>query len=328
MPSAPRDLRTLPKAELHLHLLAAMRPATLAELAAEDGREAPDPQGFTDFAGFQQVFHAAYEASSARPENLRRVVTELVADVAADGGVWVQPHFDPHSYPQFGTADEVLELVLEAGRAAGAELGVGFGLTIALSRHRSAEEAVRLAGFAARYAGRGVCALGLTGDELAAPAERFAQAFAIGARAGLTAAPHAGELGGAESVRAAVERLGATRVAHGIRAVEDPAVVDLLLRRRVSLDVCLSSNRVLGVVPDLAEHPLPRLLAAGLRCSLGTDDPLMFGCSLTDEYRTARTVLGLTDRQLADVARTSLETSDAPAELVAAAVARVDDWLG
>ena len=323
-----RDPRTLPKAELHLHLLAAMRPATLAELAAEDGRSAPDPRGFTDFPGFQRVFNAAFEATSARPENLWRVVAELVEDVAADGGVWVQPHFDPHSYDHFGSGEQVLELVLDAGRQAGERCGVGFGLTIAVSRHRSPAEAVRLARFAARHAGRGIHALGLTGDERFAPAEPFAEAFAVAREAGLTSAPHAGELCGPDSVRAAVEQLGATRVAHGIRAAEDPALLELLVERGVSLDVCLSSNRVLGVVEELTEHPLPRLLAAGVRCSLGTDDPLMFGSSLAEEYLLARDTFGLTDRQLAAVARTSVETGDAPAEVVAAAVAGIDAWLG
>ncbi|HEY3502334.1 MAG TPA: hypothetical protein VGN37_06010 [Actinocatenispora sp.] len=132
---------------------------------------------------------------------------------------------------------------------------------------------------------------------------------------------------GAAGVRAAVETLGATRIAHGIRAIEDPAVVDLLVDRGVSLDVCPTSNRILGVVPDLARHPLPRLLAAGVRCSLGADDPLMFGVGVADEYRIARDRLGLTDRQLADVARTSVETADAPADLVAAARTGIDAWL-
>ncbi|MEV7908662.1 adenosine deaminase, partial [Streptomyces anulatus] len=292
-----RDLRALPKAELHLHLLAAMRPATLAELAAEAGRTAPDPRGFTTFTEFQQVFQAAYDATSARPDNLRRVVTELVEDVAADGGVWVQPHFDPHSYEHFGSGEHVLELVLDAGQQAGARCGVGFGLTIAVSRHGSPEDAVRLARFAVRHARRGIHALGLTGDEKACPAEPFAEAFAIAGDAGLTSAPHAGELSGPDSVRAVIEHLGATRIAHGIRAVEDPALLELLAGQGVSLDVCLTSNRVLGVVPDLAGHPLPQLLAAGVRCSLGTDDPLMFGSSLTDEYLIARDTLGLTDHQ-------------------------------
>ncbi|MCX4749495.1 adenosine deaminase [Kitasatospora sp. NBC_01287] len=322
-----RDLRSLPKAELHLHLLAAMRPATLAELAAEAGRTAPDPRGFTSFAEFQQVFHEAYEATSARPENLQRVVAELVEDTAADGGVWVQPHFDPHSYAQFGSADHVLEMVVDAGRQAGERCGVGFGLTIAVSRHRSPEDAVRLARFAVRHAGRGVHALGLTGDEAACPAEPFAEAFAIARAAGLTSAPHAGELCGPDSVRAALDHLGATRIAHGIRAAEDPTLLDRLSGQGISLDVCLTSNRMLGIVPDLAEHPLPQLLAAGVRCSLGTDDPLMFGSSLTDEYVIARDTLGLDDRQLADIARTSLQTSDAPSELIAAATAAVDNWL-
>jgi adenosine deaminase len=126
---------------LHLHLLAAMRPTTLVELAAEAGRTAPDPRGFTTFVEFQQVYGAAFEATSAQPDNLRRVVTELVEDTAADGGVWVQPHFDPHPYAHFGPAEHVLDLVLDAAQQAGARCGVGFGLTIAVSRHGSPEDA-------------------------------------------------------------------------------------------------------------------------------------------------------------------------------------------
>jgi adenosine deaminase len=305
-----------------------MRPTTLAELASDAGREAPDPRGFTTFEGFQQVYAAAFDATSDRPANLRRVVTELVEDTAADGGVWVQPHFDPRSYAHFGSPEEVLDLVLDAARHAGTRCGVGFGLTLAVSRHASPEDAVRLARFAARHAGCGIHALGLTGHEEARSAEDFAEAFAIAREAGLTSAPHAGELCGPDGVRAAVDHLGATRIAHGIRAAEDPALLKLLAERGVSMDVCLTSNQILGVVPDLARHPLPRLLGAGVRCSLGTDDPLMFGSSLTDEYQIARNTLGLTDHQLAAIARASVETSDAPAELISSATAGIDDWLG
>lgn len=322
-----RDLRTLPKAELHLHLLAAMRPATLIELAAEAGRTAPDPRGFSTFAEFQQVFQAAYDATSAQPENLARVVAELVEDVAADSGVWVQPHFDPHIYPEFGAAEDVLDLVLDAGRTAGERHGVGFGLTLAVQRHATADSAVRLAHFAVRHAGRGIHALGLTGDEAAAPAGQFAEAFAIAREAGLTLNPHAGELAGPESVRDALEHLGATRIAHGIRAAEDPLLLEQLAELGISFDVCLTSNRVLNIVPDLAKHPLPQILAAGVRCSLGTDDPLMFGSSLTDEYELARNTFGLTDEQLADIARTSIETSDAPPALIATALTAITTWL-
>jgi len=322
-----RDLRALPKAELHLHLLGAMRAATLSELAAEAGRHAPDPRAFTTFAEFQQVFQAAFAATQTRPENLLRLVREVVADAAADGVVWVQPHFDPHLFPQFGKPHEVMELVLAEGAAAGARHGVGFGVTIAAMRHRGPDLAEELARFAASYAGEGVHALGLTGDELAFPPEPFARAFAIAREAGLAAAPHAGELAGPGSVRSAVGDLGATRIAHGVRAAEDPALLEELARRRVTLDVCLTSNKALRVVPDGARHPLPALLAAGVGCSLGADDPLMFGAGLLDEYESARSELGLSDDQLAALARTSVQTSGAPASVIAAATAGIDAWL-
>jgi adenosine deaminase len=117
-------------------------------------------------------------------------------------------------------------------------------------------------------------------------------------------------------------------VAHGVRAAEDPELVEHLLERGVSFDVCVTSNLVLGVYPDAAAHPLPQLLAAGLPCSLGADDPLMFGPGLLDEYRMARDTLGLTDDQLAALARTSVATSDAPEQVKAEALAGIDAWLG
>jgi adenosine deaminase len=305
-----------------------MRAATLRELAAEAGLQAPDPRAFTTFAEFQGVFQAAFAATQTRPENLLRLVREVVADAAADGVVWVQPHFDPHIYHQFGAPERVMELVLAEGVAAGARHGVGFGVTIAAMRHRGPESAEDLARFAAAYAGQGVYALGLTGDEDAFPPGPFARAFAIAREAGLAAAPHAGELAGPDSVRAAVDDLGATRIAHGVRAVEDLALLADLAEREVTLDVCLTSNKALGVFPELSRHPLPALLAAGVGCSLGADDPLMFGVGLLDEYQTARSELGLSDHQLAALARTSIRTSGAPAANITAAMNDIDAWLG
>ena len=320
-----RDLRELPKAELHLHLLGAMRATTLAELSAEGGFPALDPRAFTTFAEFQLVFPAVFRAQQHR-DHLRRLVREVVEDAALDGVVWVQPHFDPHIYSAFGSPEEVMEMVLDEGRSTAALHGIGFGLTIGAMRHLGPETAEHRARFAARYADSGVRALGLTGDELAFPPDLYAAAFAIARDAGLTAAPHAGELSGPQSVRDAVDVLGATRIAHGVRAIEDPLLLELLAERGVSLDVCLTSNDLLGVVA-MEDHPLPRLLAAGVRCTLGADDPLMFGVGLLDEYRIARDRLGLADEQFTAVARTSIETSGAPADRVAAWSARVDDWI-
>jgi adenosine deaminase len=321
-----RDLRSLPKAELHLHLHGAMRASTLVELSMAAGLTAPDPRAFADFDGFQVIYRAA-RACVTRPEYLRRLIGEVVEDAAADGVVWVQPHFDPFAYPEFGPAAQVLELALTAGWEAGVRHGVGFGLTLAAMRHHGPDAAVDLARFAGRHAGRGVHALGLAGDEAVFPIEPFAAAFAIARDAGLTAAPHAGEMAGPGSVRAAVHRLGARRIAHGIRAIEDPGTVELLRRRRVSLDVCPTSNYAVGIVPTLADHPVRALLDAGVACTLGADDPLLFGTGLLGEYEAARTCLGLTDEQLAALARTSITTSDAPAELIASATQRLDDWL-
>jgi len=312
---------------MHLHLVGAMREATLVELAAQAGLTAPAPRVFTTFAEFEKIYQAAFAALQSRMENLQRLVREVVADAAADGVVWVQPQFNPHSFHRFGPPAEVLEQVLAEGYDAGARYGVGFGITIAAMRHRGPEAAEDLARFAAGWAGNGVHAFGLNGDEAAFASEPFAKAFAIARDAGLAAAPHAGELAGPESVRAAVDALGASRIAHGIRAVEDPRLLDDLAQHHVTLDVCLTSNKALGIIPDTAMHPLLRLVAAGVRCTLGADDPLMFGRGLLAEYRLAQTALGLTDQQLADLARTSIQTTTAPASLVTTAIDRIDNWL-
>jgi adenosine deaminase len=321
-----RDLRSLPKAELHLHLVGAMRPSTMVELSTAAGLSAPDPRTFASFGEFQMIYGAA-KACLTGAGRLRRLITEVVEDAAADGVVWTQPHFDPYSYPGIGSAEQVLDLALTAGYEAGSRHGVGFGLTLAAMRHHGPDRAAELAGFAARHAGQGVYAFGLAGDEAVFATEPYADAFAIARDAGLTAAPQDGELAGPASVRAGIHQLGATRIAHGIRAVEDPGTVELLRDREVSLDVCLTSNRALGVVPTLSGHPLSTLLEAGVACTLGADDPLLFGTGLLGEYEIARTALGLTDEQLAAIARTSITTSDASAHLITDAVQRLDTWL-
>jgi adenosine deaminase len=303
-----------------------MRPSTMAELSRLAGLAAPDPRIFADFDGFQAIYRAA-RACVTRREHLQRLIWEVIEDAAADGVVWIQPHFDPYAYADFGSAEEVLELALAAGYQAGVRHGVRFGLTLAAMRHHGPDVAATLARFAARHAGRGVHAFGLAGDEAVCATEPFADAFAIARDAGLTAAPHAGEMAGPASVRASVQLLGATRIAHGIRAIEDPDTVDLLRARQVSLDLCLTSNQALGIVPDLSEHPVGALLDAGIACTLGADDPLLFGTGLLGEYEIARSHLGMTDQQLASIARTSITTSDAPPELIVDAAHRIDEWL-
>lgn len=323
-----KDLAALPKAHLHAHLEGSMRPETLAELAAGYGVPVPQTRGYGSFPAFAGLYVAATEVLRTE-DDLRRVVREVVEDGAADGAVWVEPQFFPPYYdPRLGSTAEVIGIVVDEGRATAARLGVGFGLMVAADRTRDPADAEALAALAAERAGDGVVSFGLANDEAPWPPEPFTRAFAVAREAGLVSAPHAGELAGPESVRGALDALGARRIAHGVRAVEDPELVRRLADEGVCLDVAPTSNLMLSVVPSLSEHPLRRLVEAGVRCSINVDDSLLFGPGLLAEYTTAREVLGLDDTQLAWVARSGVEAAaGAPAELVAGALARVDAWL-
>ncbi len=323
----PRDLRQLPKAHLHLHLEGAMRPATLAELAAEAGVPTPPIRGYTSFDEFGLQYRAA-SALIRTEEHLRRLVREVVDDAAEDGAVWVEPHFYPPRYAgQLGSAEEALEIVIDEGRRAAAARGIGCGWIVSALRDFEVVQAIGLADLAAKYAGSGVVAFGLAADEALFPPEPFAEAFAIARDAGLISAPHAGELAGPASVYAALDALGAQRICHGVRAVEDPALVERLAADQVVLDICPTSNVMLAVVPSIEEHPLVRLLDAGVRCSLNGDDPLLFGPGLLAEYELVRESMGLADEQLAQLARSSLVGSGAPRDLLDDAVDQVEEWL-
>jgi adenosine deaminase len=322
-----RSLFDLPKAHLHVHLEGAMRPTTLAELAEKYGVAVPATRGYGSFSEFVGQYRAAC-AVLRTPEDLRRLVREVVEDAAAAGAVWIEPQFYPlHHTETVGSAAETIQLVVEEGQQAAAELGLGFGGMIAADRTCDVDEASTLARYAAEHAGAGVVAFGLANDETGFPPEPFRKAFAIAVEAGLISAPHAGELAGAESVRGAVDVLQARRIGHGVRAIEDPELVRRIADSEVCLDVCPTSNVMLSVVGSLAEHPLPRLLDAGVRCSINGDDPLLFGPGLLEEYEVARTQLVLDDERLAQVAQCSIEASGAPQAVIAEARAAIDAWL-
>jgi adenosine deaminase len=322
-----RDLTALPKGHLHLHLEGAMRPETLAELASVQGIDVPPVRGFSGFSAFIDMYRAACVVLRGETE-LRRLVREVVEDAADDGVAWIEPTFHSRRFTeQFGSDEAVIDIVLDELGEAGADLAVGTGLLLSADRTAPVAEAVELAHIAAAYAGRGVVAFGLANDEALWPPEPFAEAFAVVKDAGLLSVPHGGELAGPASVAGCLDACQADRVEHGVRAIEDPALVARLAAAGTCLDVCPSSNLALGVVPSLAAHPLPALLAAGVRCSLNGDDPLLFGPGIRREYELARAEMGLDDAALAGIARASLEASGAPRELVATSRAGVDAWL-
>lgn len=319
-------LRTLPKGHLHLHLEGAMRRSTLGELATRYGVEVPDISSFTGFGEFLELYQLA-SSLLRTPDDLRRLVREIAEDTAADGGVWVEVHANPDLHPALGSTAEVLDLTLEAAHEAGTATGVGVGVILSADRTRPPAEAEALARLGAARSGDGVVGLGLANDEAGHPPEPYAEAFAIARAAGLISVPHAGELAGPVSVRGALDVLGARRLAHGVRAIEDPALVERLAVEQVCLDVCPTSNLFLDVAPSLAEHPMVALLDAGVPISLNADDPLLFGPGLLDEYELVASGLGLDGKTMATIAATSIRYSGAPEDVKASGLAGVDRWL-
>jgi adenosine deaminase len=322
-----RRLEDLPKAHLHLHLDGAMRLATLHELASAAGLEVPEITSYGSFAAFSDTMAVAQQVLRIE-DDLRRLVRETIEDAARDGVVWIEVSMWPGmTWGKFGADERVIGLVLEVGLEAAHENGIGMGLMVAANRNVGPVAAEQLARLASRVADRGVVAFGLDGDEASSPPEPYERAFRIAKEAGLRATPHAGELAGPESVAAAIDVLGADRILHGVRAVEDTDLIDRIAEEGITLDVCPTSNVMLGVTPNLRDHPLPQLLAAGVRCSVNADDPLLFGTGIADEYTLCRDVLGLTDQQLAEVAVHSLAASAAPQQVVELGLRRVSAWL-
>ena len=320
------DLVALPKAHLHLHLTGGMRPATLVELAAEQGRRLPhdlldpvsvDATQLRGWAKFQRLYDAA-RTVLAGPGEVRRVVREIVEDQAAAGVRWLELQVDPSTYAlHLGGLHATVELLLDALRN---DLGVGTGLILAGNRTRHPAETETLARLAKRV--DGVVGLGLSNDETRGDTRDFEKAFRLARDAGLIAVPHAGELRGAGSVQLAVERLGATRVGHGVRAVEDPALLDVM----AALDVCCEVNPVsnvsLHVHRTVEDNPWRALRAAGVPVAIGADDPLLFRATLLDNYAALRA----TGAELADLAACSVRASTAPASVQAELLSGIEDW--
>jgi adenosine deaminase len=333
-----RPLTRLPKAHLHLHFTGGMRHSTLVDLAREHRvhlpealvEEWPPRLRGTDERGwfrFQRLYDIA--RSVVRTEaDVRRLLHEVAQDERDEGSGWLEIQVDPSGYAaRFGGLTSTVELILDAAAAASAATGVGIGVIVAANRTRHPLDARTLARLAVAHAGRGVTGFGLSNDERRGAAADFAPAFRIAARAGLLAVPHGGELSGPASVRACLDELHADRVGHGVAAIKDQELTERIVSGRITLEVCPSSNVALGVAATPADVPLRPLLDAGVRVALGADDPLLFGRRLNAQYQIARQVHGMSDGELADLARMSLAGSVAPADVRARLMSGIDAWL-
>jgi adenosine deaminase len=300
-----------PLVELHRHLDGNVRIETVLDLARQHGLELPawTVEGLRPHVQITErepsLVHFIAKFALLRRvmvdyDAVRRIVRENLEDAAGEGIDYIELRFSPyfmgeeHGLDTFGVVDAVCD-ALEEGRGT---IPVKAKLIGIISRHYGPEIGRIELAAAIRGRERGVVALDLAGDEANFPGELFVRHFQEAREAGLRTIAHAGEAAGAASVRQAVLGLGAERIGHGIRAIEDPAVLDLLAERRVPLEVCPTSNLHTSTVPDYRSHPLPALLRSGLAVTLNTDDPSISGIDLAHEYRVAAGELGLSAAEI------------------------------
>jgi adenosine deaminase len=299
-------LRAAPKAELHVHLEGAIQPATLLALARRNGVALPaaDEAGlrrlfaYRDFAHFVELFVLATRCLRTVAD-YETIVYELGAELARQHVRYAEVTFSPSTHRALGVPHDTYFAGLTRGRArARADFGVELNWIFDIVR--AVADPTRLAAYAdyvtdVAIEGRrdGVVALGLGGAEAGAPPEPFAPWFDRARAAGLRSAPHAGEHAGPESVWGALRALGAERIGHGVRAIEDRALVAHLAEQAIPLEISPTSNIRLGVYPDYAAHPLRRLHEAGVAITVNSDDPPLFNTTLSDEVATLAGPFGL-----------------------------------
>jgi len=311
--TVPRDLAALPKAEVHVHLEGTVRPATLEELRTRTGISIPG--AFTDLPSFVQVYSCAWAAMTT-PGDYARLVREYCEDAARAGVRYAEL--------ELATAGRPYDCLAEAVEAASRQRDVVVRFVAGNARDLPVDIAWMML-----EAARGVpevVAIGLGGPEEGYPPEPFAALFAEARRRGLHAAPHAGEAAGPASIRSALDALGAERIQHGVRAVEDLDLLAEIVERRIPLAVCPTSNLRLGIVRTLDEHPLRRLWDAGAVVSVNTDDPGFFASDPVSEYAVAGRLLELDRRGYARLAANSVDGSFAPEAVKAALHDAIHDW--
>jgi adenosine deaminase len=329
-------IRAMPKVELHVHLEGAVRPETLLVLAHRNGVALPasTPEGlrawftFSDFAHFVEVYLKISECIRT-PDDIELVAREFLADQAGQHIRYSEVTYTAFTHYHFKGLPfrEQLAALNRARAWAEAEHHTTMGLIIDIPRMIAPEAGLMVADWAISGMGEGVVALGLAGPEANHPPEPFRESFERAYAAGLPGVPHAGETAGAQSIWGALRTLHPARIGHGVRCLEDAALVAELRSRQIPLEVCPTSNVCLGVVPDLASHPLPRLLDAGLYVTLHSDDPALFGTTLTNEYLAAAQTFALGKEAIRDLVFNAVRASFLPDQRRADLEAEMRAWF-
>lgn len=316
-------LRALPKAELHVHLDGSLRPDTMVALARERGIPLPveDPRALEDFMRADDTadlvaYLAKFELTLSVMQDadaLERITRELVEDHAAENVRWVEIRFCPALNTQGGLSmDQVMEATVRGLESGLRSAGIGGGLILCALRNQSPHVALEIAQLALSWKDRGVLAFDLAGAEAGHPAHHHLDAFELARHGNLPVTIHAGEAWGAESVHDAVHTCGASRIGHGTRLHEDEALMDWVRDRQIPIEICLTSNVQTRVAPTFGEHPVQRYFRAGIPLTLCTDNRLMSGTTVTEEYRLAVEHLGFTWADLMTIARMGFESAFLP----------------
>jgi len=308
------DRPMIAKAELHVHLEGTAPPELVARIAARNGVTLPDGMlsddgrfHYTDFLHFLRTYDLA--ASVMRTaEDYRDITYEYLAEVAGEGGIYVELTASPDHAALVGLSDDEHLRGIAAGiDDARRDHGIEARILISAVKNFGVQQAMRVACHAAERPHPYVVGFALAGDERL-PLASFSEAFALAADAGLGCTVHAGEWGGPDTIRAALA-LPVTRIDHGVRAIEDPTLVSEIAARGITLNTCPTSNVVLGVYPAYDQHPLPRLRDAGVRVTLGSDDPPYFGATLGGEYRICAEHFGCDDTDLLEITATAIDAA-------------------
>ncbi|HEX8482291.1 MAG TPA: adenosine deaminase [Allosphingosinicella sp.] len=304
----------LPKAELHMHIEGSLEPELMFELARRNRVEIPfrsveEVRAAYSFSNLQDFLDIYYQGAAVlrTEEDFRDLALAYFDRADADSVTHSEIFFDPQTHTDRGVPFGVVMAGLTSGMAeAGERLGVGSKLILCFLRHLDEEAAFTTLREAEPWLDR-IEAVGLDSSELGHPPEKFARVFRAAAERGLKRVAHAGEEGPPEYVWQALDILQVDRLDHGNRSLEDPRLVERLARERMTLTVCPLSNHMLQVVDDLAAHPIGRMLDAGLRATINSDDPAYFGGYVNDNYRAVAGALGRD--ALVTLARNSFEGS-------------------
>ena len=306
----------LPKVELHLHLEGAAPAAFIRGIAAEKNMNLAgifDAQGgyeYKDFRHFLKVYEAATETLKS-PQDYHRLTRAVLAESAASGVIYSETFLSPDfcGGRDLGAWREYLQAIREAAEEAERQDGIVLRGIVTPIRHFGPEKAREVALCACETADDWLVGFGLAGDEKAGSPKDFSWAFDAAREAGLRLTCHAGEWGGPESVRDAIRDLRVERIGHGVRAIEDPALVDEIAATGVVLEVCPGSNVALGIYPSFRAHPIHELRERGVKVTISTDDPPFFHTTMEREYAMLAEAFGWAEDVFADIARTSAEAA-------------------